>query len=163
MTFEHFQKLVNSMFLRDGAGGILQKYDNIDVRTLNPLVAAYIGDAYFHLFIRGKLLSYEQNKVQVLNEFAAQIVSAVWQSYAYMGIEDMLTEEEKGFYRRGRNAKSHAPRKSTVGQYHSSTGFEALLGSLYLLKRFDRLYEISEKAFEIISAEMMKSIEAKKK
>ena len=82
MTFEHLKKLVDMMFVPDGSGGVLQRYDKIDPKTLNPLVLAYIGDAYFHLFIRGRILSYEQNKVQVLNQFSAQIVSAVWQDKA---------------------------------------------------------------------------------
>lgn len=162
MTFEHLKKLVDMMFVPDGSGGVLQRYDNIDPKTLNPLVLAYIGDAYFHLFIRGRILSYEQNKVQVLNQFSAQIVSAVWQDRAYRAIEPMLTEEEKAIYKRGRNAKSHAPRSATVAQYHSSTGFEALLGSLYLQEKNDRLYEIAEASFQVISKAMMEEISEKK-
>ena len=161
MTFEHFQKLVDMMFVPDGSGGVLQRYDKIDPKTLNPLVLAYIGDAYFHLFIRGRILSYEQNKVQVLNQFSAQIVSAVWQDKAYRAIEPMLTEEEKAIYKRGRNAKSHAPRSATVAQYHSSTGFEALLGSLYLQEKNDRLYEIAEASFQVISKAMMNEISSR--
>lgn len=162
MTFEHLKKLVDMMFVPDGSGGVLQRYDKIDPKTLNPLVLAYIGDAYFHLFIRGRILSYEQNKVQVLNQFSAQIVSAVWQDRAYRAIEPMLTEEEKAIYKRGRNAKSHAPRSATVAQYHSSTGFEALLGSLYLQEKNDRLYEIAEASFQVISKAMMEEISEKK-
>ena len=163
MTFEHLKKLVDMMFVPDGSGGVLQRYDKIDPKTLNPLVLAYIGDAYFHLFIRGRILSYEQNKVQVLNQFSAQIVSAVWQDKAYRAIEPMLTEEEKAIYKRGRNAKSHAPRSATVAQYHSSTGFEALLGSLYLQEKNDRLYEIAEAAFQVISRAMMEEVAAGQK
>lgn len=162
MTFEHFQKLVQTMFLPDGSGGIKQKYSSVDPMNINPLVAAYMGDAYFHLFVRGRLLSYEQNKVQVLNEFGAQIVSAKWQAAAYEGIKDGLTDEEQAFFRRGRNAKSHAPRKATtVGQYHASTGFEALLGSLYLLERFERLYELAEASFQVITRQMLNEKEEK--
>ena len=161
MTFEHLKKLVDIMFVPDGSGGVLQRYDKIDPKTLNPLVLAYIGDAYFHLFIRGRILSYEQNKVQVLNQFSAQIVSAVWQDKAYRAIEPMLTEEEKAIYKRGRNAKSHAPRSATVAQYHSSTGFEALLGSLYLQEKNDRLYEIAEASFQVISKAMMNEISSR--
>ena len=161
MTFEHLKKLVDMMFGPDGSGGVLQRYDKIDPKTLNPLVLAYIGDAYFHLFIRGRILSYEQNKVQVLNQFSAQIVSAVWQDKAYRAIEPMLTEEEKAIYKRGRNAKSHAPRSATVAQYHSSTGFEALLGSLYLQEKNDRLYEIAEASFQVISKAMMNEISSR--
>ena len=161
MTFEHLKKLVDMMFVPDGSGGVLQRYDKLDPKTLNPLVLAYIGDAYFHLFIRGRILSYEQNKVQVLNQFSAQIVSAVWQDKAYRAIEPMLTEEEKAIYKRGRNAKSHAPRSATVAQYHSSTGFEALLGSLYLQEKNDRLYEIAEASFQVISKAMMNEISSR--
>ena len=162
MKFDHFKMLVDMMFQPDGAGGVRQKYEAVDVKQLNPLVLAYVGDAYFHLFVRTRLLSYEQGKVQALHSFSAQIVSAVWQCRAYQGIEEMLTEEEKGIYRRGRNAKSHAPRSASVAEYHASTGFEALLGSLYLTEQHERLYEIAEAAFKIISQAMMQEIQEKK-
>ena len=161
MTFEHFKKLVDMMFVPDGSNGILQRHEEVDVRALHPLVLAYIGDAYFNLFVRGRLLSYEQSKVQVLHSFGAQIVSAVWQARAYDGIEAMLTEEEKAVYRRGRNAKSHAPRSASVAQYHMSTGFEALLGSLYLQENMERLYELAEASFQVISKGMMEEIHKK--
>ena len=162
MKFDHFKMLVDMMFQPDGAGGVRQKYDSVDVKQLSPLVLAYVGDAYFHLFVRTRLLSYEQGKVQALHSFSAQIVSAVWQCRAYQGIEEMLTEEERGIYRRGRNAKSHAPRSASVAEYHASTGFEALLGSLYLTEQHERLYEIAEAAFKIISHAMMQEIQEKK-
>ena len=114
MNFEHLKKLTDMMFVPDGSGGILQRYDSVDAKLLNPLVQAYIGDAFFHLYVRSRLLSYEQAKVQVLNLFSAQIVSAVWQARAYKLIEDVLTDEEKGVFRRGRNAHSHAPRKAST-------------------------------------------------
>lgn len=162
MKFEQLEKLVDMMFEPDGAGGVLQRYEKVDAAALNPLVQAYIGDAWFHLYVRGRLLSYDQSKVQVLHQFSAQIVSAVWQAKAYRGIEPMLTEGEKAVFRRGRNAKSHAPRSASVAEYHASTGFEALLGRLYLEKKSDRLQELSEAAFKVISLEMLKAREQKK-
>ena len=162
MTFEHLKKLVDMMFLPDGEGGVMQRYDSVDPKTLHPLVLAYIGDAYFHLFVRGRILSYEQSKVQVLHQFSAQMVSAVWQDKAYRAIEPLLTEEEKAVYKRGRNAKSHAPRSASVAQYHSSTGFEALLGYLYLMEENERLYELAEKSFQVISQAMMTEISQRK-
>lgn len=158
MKFEHFRLLVDMMFRPDGEGGALQRYRSADPKQLHPLVLAYVGDAYFHLFVRTRLLSYEQSQVRALHAFSAQIVSAVWQAIAYRGIEHMLTEEEKGIYRRGRNAKSHAPRSASVAEYHASTGFEALLGSLYLSEQNERLYELAEAAFQVISREMMQEI-----
>lgn len=163
MTFEHFQKLVDMMFVPDGAGGVLQRYQEVNPRSLHPLVLAYIGDAYFHLFVRGRLLSYEQNKVQVLNQFSAQMVSAVWQDKAYHALEPMLTEEEIAVYKRGRNCKSRVSKSASVAQYHSSTGFEALLGTLYLQEDNDRLYEIAEAAFQVISKAMMEESAAGQK
>ena len=161
MNFTHFQRLVRMMFTPDGTGGIPQRYDGVADPRLKRHVLQYIGDAYFHLFVRTRLLSYEQAKVQALHAFSAQIVSAKWQHKAYLGIEPMLTDDEKAIYRRARNAKSHAPRSSTVAEYHSSTGFEALLGSLYLRDEDERLYEIAEASFEVISKAMMQEIQAK--
>ena len=162
MKFDHLKKLVDMMFVPDGSGGVKQRYDGVDVNQLNPLVLAYIGDAYFHLFVRGRILSYEQCKVQVLHQFSAQIVSAVWQARAYQGIEERLTEREKAVFRRGRNAKSHAPRSASVAEYHASTGFEALLGTLYLEEDYDRLYELAEASFQVISQATMEETAMKK-
>ena len=155
MKFERFQQLVRMMFLSDEAGNIRTRYENVDAANIHPLVLAYIGDAYFHLYVRLRLLSYEQAQVQALHAFSAQIVSALWQARAYRGISEMLTEEEQTIYRRARNTKSHAPRSASVADYHTSTGFEALLGSLYIREEKERLEEITEVAFQVIAKEMM--------
>ena len=155
MKFLDRQKRVAMMFEEDERGRIRQRYDGVDVKTLNPLVAAYVGDAYFHLFVRGRLLSYEQSKVQALTQCSAQIVSAVWQAQAYRAIKSVLTAEEQSVFRRGRNAPSHAPRVASVQEYHISTGFEALLGTLYLTGKFDRLQDVAEAAFQAIVRQMM--------
>nr|WP_314807339.1 ribonuclease III domain-containing protein [uncultured Selenomonas sp.] len=159
MKFERFRQLVRMMFLPDAAGGIRTRYENVDAAQIHPLVLAYVGDAYFHLYVRMRLLSYEQTQVQALHAFSAQIVSAAWQARAYRGISDMLTEEEQTIYRRARNTKSHAPRSASVADYHTSTGFEALLGSLYIRGERARLEEIAEAAFQIIAKEMMENIQ----
>ena len=155
MKFERFQQLVRMMFLPDEAGNIRTRYEDVDAASVHPLVLAYVGDAYFHLYVRMRLLSYEQAQVQALHAFSAQIVSALWQARAYRGISHMLTEEEQTIYRRARNTKSHAPRSASVADYHTSTGFEALLGSLYIRGKRARLEEIAEAAFQIIAKEMM--------
>ena len=118
---------------------------SIDTRELSPLVTAYIGDAYFHLYVRTRLLKIT-HKIDKLHDLSAKIVSASFQADAYKKIEKYLTDEEKDIFRRGRNAKSHAPRVATVAEYHASTGFEALLGELYLKNNFARLDEICELA-----------------
>ena len=120
--------------------------DKIDIRTLQPLALAYVGDAYFHLFVRTKLLVYKY-KVNDLNNLSSKIVSAVYQSKAYHEIENTLTEDEKYFFKRGRNAKSRSSHSATTAEYHNSTGFEALLGVLFLKSDYTRLNEIAEAAF----------------
>lgn len=155
MKFDQFQFLVENAFgpcIDDGPPPI--KYAEIPVQQLNPLVLAYIGDAYFNLYVRTKLLAYEQNKVRVLHTFGSKVVSATMQAVAYKSLEGELTDQEKSIARRGRNAKSTVPKSATVGEYRSSTGFEALLGYLYLEKNNERLSEIVEKAFTIIAREM---------
>jgi ribonuclease-3 family protein len=118
---------------------------SIDTRELSPLVTAYVGDAYFHLYVRTRLLQ-KTKRIDKLHGLSAEIVSAPFQAAAYKKIEKYLTDEEKDIFRRGRNAKSHAPRSATVQEYHASTGFEALLGELFLKKKIERLDEICELA-----------------
>ena len=158
MKFDQFQFLMQNAFGEsDGDGSPLVKYNDIPVERLHPLVLAYIGDAYFSLYVRTKMLSYEQNKVRVLHTLGAKIVSATMQAVAYRSFESELTEVEMSIAKRGRNAKSTVPKSATVADYHSSTGFEALLGYLYLSKNQERLSEIVEKSFAVITREMTKT------
>ena len=117
-----------------------------EIKLLSPLVLAHIGDAYFHLYIRTRLLAVTHN-ITHLHDLSAEIVSAPAKAKVYSAIENALTDAERDIFRRGRNAHSHAPRKATVAEYHASTGFEALLGELYLRKNLARLDEICEMAF----------------
>ena len=119
-----------------------------EIQTLSPLITAHIGDAYFHLYVRTRLLKVTHN-IKKIHSFSAEIVSAVNQAKAYKIIEENLTAEEKNIFRRGRNAKSHLPRAATVAEYHASTGFESLLGELFLRKKFSRLDEICEAVFQL--------------
>ena len=128
---------------------MLEHFDEDKIKTLSPLVTAYIGDAYFHLYVRTRLLNFTR-KISKLHDLSAKIVSAVAQAEAYQKIELQLTENEREIFRRGRNAKSHAPRSSTIEEYHASTGFENLLGELFLRKNFSRLDEICELAFNAV-------------
>lgn len=158
MKFDQFQFLLQNAFgVSDGDGPPLIKYKEVPVERLHPLVLAYVGDAYFSLYIRSTLLSYEQNKVRVLHTLDSKIVSATMQAVAYKALEKELTEQEVSIVRRGRNAKSTVPKSATVAEYRNSTGFEALLGYLYLGKNYERLSEIVEKAFVAISREMTNS------
>lgn len=155
MNFDHFQTLVDNFFMVNQAGEVSPaKYTDIPVERLPALVLAYVGDAYFTLYVRTRLLGYEQNKVRVLHTFDAKMVSAVMQSKAIKALEAELSSEETDIVRRGRNAKSTVPKSASIAEYRYATGFEALVGYLYLQKRQDRLSEIVDKAFSIISREM---------
>lgn len=124
-------------------------FDDVDIKEVSPLVLAHVGDAWFHLFVRVKLIA-QKHRVHELHERSAQIVSAVNQAHAYRSMENQLTDEERDIFRRGRNAKSHLSKSASASEYHTSTGFEALLGALFLTKQFDRLNEIADAAFDII-------------
>jgi len=155
MKFDQFQFLMQNAFGEcDGDGPPPIKYSDIPVERLHPLVLAYVGDAYFSLYVRTKMLSYEQNKVRVLHTLDAKVVSATMQAVAYKSLESELTEVEISIAKRGRNAKSTVPKSATVADYRSSTGFETLLGYLYLSKNYERLSEIAEKSFTVIAREM---------
>lgn len=159
MKFDQFQFLVENAFGEPQSDGPPPlKYKDTPAERLHPLVLAYVGDAYFTLYVRTQLLGYEQNKVRVLHTFGSKIVSATMQAIAYKGIEHELTEQEKSVARRGRNAKSTVPKSATVGEYRASTGFETLLGYLYLEKQQERLAELVEKSFVIISREMANNV-----
>ncbi|MBR1552593.1 MAG: ribonuclease III [Schwartzia sp.] len=162
MKFRERQKIAASVFETDESGRLIEKFADADPETLPPLVLAYIGDAVFHLYVRKRLLSYVQSPVDVVSQFGAKIVSAVCQARAYEKIEPMLTDEETAIFRRGRNAHSRMPRSATVQEYHASTGFEALLGVLYLRDEKDRLREILEAAFQAVAGELANSAGTKK-
>lgn len=121
---------------------------NLDAKMINPLVLAHIGDAYFSLFVRNKLISFGEIKVNDLHKLSSEIVSANSQKNAYDYLEKfILTDEEKEIFKRGRNKKSHAKKNTTNEIYHASTGFESVLGFLYLNKNFKRLDEICNASF----------------
>lgn len=156
MRFKERQRLAASVFETDESGRLLEKYEGAGLETLPPLVLAFVGDAAFHLYVRTRLLSYTRAQVNLLNDFSAKIVSAVGQARAYAEVEASLTGEEQEVFRRGRNAQSRTPRTASVQEYHISTGFEALLGWLYLKGDTRRLEEIEEAAFQTIAKEMAK-------
>ena len=116
----------------------------------SPLVLAYIGDAVYELFTREKVLFLNPDMpAHKLHTENVRFVKAKAQSEGFSALEDMLTEEEAAVYRRGRNAKSAtSPKNADILDYRRATGFESLIGYLYLKGERERLNEIMEKAFE---------------
>lgn len=112
-------------------------------KQMNPVVLAFVGDAVYTLCVRGRLALSCGEKTGALNKLASERVSAHGQSESLTRILPLLTEEEDEIFRRGRNAKKPTKSKNaTVGEYVRSTGFEALLGYLYLTGRTERMREL---------------------
>ena len=116
--------------------------------TMSPLVLAYLGDTVFESHIREYLITKNINKkVNDLHKSAVKYVNA--------NIEDQLTEDELRIYKRGRNQKSHtSPKNADIIDYKHATGFEALIGYLYLDKNYERLEYIISEGIKIIEANM---------
>ena len=112
-------------------------------RLMNPVVLAFVGDAVYTLCVRQRLALSSGEKTGALNRRASEKVSAHGQSAALEGILPLLTEEEADIFRRGRNAKKPTKSKNaTAGEYARSTGFEALIGYLYLTGQAERIGEL---------------------
>lgn len=104
---------------------------------------AYIGDSIYELIIREYLIESGLTKVDVLHKKAILYTSATGQSNAFDIVEEMLNEEEMSIFKRGRNSDStRKPRNTSLAVYKKATGFEALIGYLYLSKNQKRLDEI---------------------
>lgn len=118
-----------------------------DARQLNPLVMAFVGDAVFELVVRTYLVSSNTElSAHKLHVKAISYVKAHAQSEFIKKIEKDLTEEELAIYKRGRNAKSATvPKNADVQEYRTATGFEALVGYLYLTNQEDRLLQIFDR------------------
>lgn len=109
-------------------------------RNLNPVVLAFVGDAVYSLYVREKLVRGTDFKTGMLQKLASQKVSAHGQSELTEKILPALTDEEADIFRRGRNAKKTTRSKhASVGEYNRSTGFEAVLGYLYLTGQYQRI------------------------
>lgn len=122
----------------------------IGLNEFSPLCFAYIGDAVYELYIRTMLAKDGNIPVSKLHKAATSYVKAKAQSLTVHSIEPFLTDEEIKIYKRGRNAKSPTSAKNAdIVDYRHATGFEALLGYLYLKKDFERLEQVLKKSFEL--------------
>lgn len=116
---------------------------DVDIRTYSPLTLAYIGDGIFDVVIRSIVVGRGNTPVNQLHHKTSHIVKAHSQAMMAEVLLDEMTDTEKDIYRRGRNAKSHTMAKNaTVMDYRSATGFEALMGYLYLTDEMDRILEL---------------------
>lgn len=121
--------------------------------SYNALVLAYIGDTLYDLYVRSRLIAeYPELSANKLHRAAIKFVCAHGQSEAIKKIEPTLTEQELAAYKRGRNTKSNTvPKNADVGDYRRATGFEALLGWLYIGGNTDRYNEIVRQSYDCIA------------
>ncbi len=114
-----------------------------DIRSYSPLTLAFIGDGIYDLIIRSVVVGKGNSHVNNLHKRASRLVKAQSQSELIRALLPELTEEETAVYKRGRNAKSTTVAKNaTISDYRRATGFEALIGYLYLEDQMDRIMEL---------------------
>lgn len=119
----------------------------------NGLTLAYIGDAVYELKIRDYLLTQKYVKVNDLHKHAINYTSATNQAKAIDYLMPSLSEEEIEYYKRGRNSGgTHKPKNSSLNEYRKATGFEALIGYLYLIKNEERLSEIIDLSINFLNS-----------
>lgn len=129
--------------------------EQADYRQLNGIALAYIGDAAYEVYIRQHLLTKGISKPTKLQHIATHYVSAKAQAALIdlMKEDDLLTEEEWSYFKRGRNANSHTHAKNTsVMTYRISTGFEAMMGYLQLAGKKERLAELAQWCIKQVEA-----------
>lgn len=117
--------------------------EQVDVRRYSPLALAYIGDGIYDLIIRSMVVGKGNTQANQLHRQTSRLVKAQTQSEMIEILLPELTEEEEAVYKRGRNAKSPTMAKNaTMADYRRATGFEALMGYLYLENQMERMMEL---------------------
>ena len=123
----------------------------VNIKEYSPLTLAYIGDAVYDLIIRTLVVNKGNQQVQKLHKETITMVQASAQARMITALNGQLSEEEHAVYKRGRNAKSASPAKNqSISDYHKATGFEALLGYLYLKKDWKRMMELIKTGLEAL-------------
>lgn len=114
-----------------------------EINSYSPLTLAYLGDAVFEIIIRTIIVEKKSGTVKSLHRQSSDLVNAKAQAELISRIMNTLTEQEISIYKRGRNAKSHSVAKNAdIHDYRSATGFETLMGYLYLNGEMERLLEL---------------------
>ena len=117
----------------------------VDIREMNPLSLAFMGDGVLELLVRQHLVERSRLLPGKLHAEAVRYVSARSQFLEMKLLEPMLTEEEHAVFRRGKNAnKATVAKHASVEEYRTSSGFECLLGWLYLKGRNERIMELMD-------------------
>ena len=127
----------------------------VDIHTYSPLALAYIGDGIYDLVIRTLVINAGNKQVQKLHKETSALVQASAQSQMMREMQEHLSAEELAIYKRGRNAKSVSPAKNqSITDYRRATGFEALLGYLYLEKNWKRIIDLVKIGLDSLEREL---------
>ncbi len=127
----------------------------MDIREYDIKALAYIGDSVYELYVRKHIMENSHEQVNKLHKKAIKYVSAKAQAHVIAVLENKFTNEEQAIFKRGRNAVSNTvPKNTDVITYKIATGFEAVIGYLYLINDTARL--------DYILAESIQAIENKK-
>jgi ribonuclease-3 family protein len=118
----------------------------------SPSQLAYIGDSIYEILVRSYIIKNSDVSVNQMHRHTIKFVKAKSQAELVKNLDPIFTEEEKRIIKRGRNAKvTSSPKNAELMDYRYATGFEALMGYLYLNRRFDRLMEIFDAAVENVN------------
>ncbi len=129
--------------------------EEVDIRTYSPLTLAYIGDGVYDLLIRTVVVGRGNMRTDELHRRTSHIVKAQTQAAMAEALLPELTGEEAEIYRRGRNAKSYTMAKNaTMADYRRATGFEALVGWLYLNGETERIVALAKRGLELVHIEV---------
>ena len=139
----------NKAVTHEGESGVIMTKQDYGGASL-----AYLGDAVIELWVRRTLLQMGIVTPSVCNSEALLFVTARSQSEALSHIEDMLTDDERDIFRRGRNAHVTTPKSASAAEYHRATGLEALMGALYIEGRGERIDELLLSAYGAVLSEM---------
>lgn len=141
VRFKELQALKKRAYEAFAAGAVLD-VPATELQAYDPISLAFVGDAYYSLVLRQRLVDTGIPHVQVLHSLAAEFVSAKAQAFVFRHLKETLDEVEQEVCRRARNAHSQVPKSASVAEYHDATAFEALVGYLFLAKKESRLEEI---------------------
>lgn len=151
------EKSVEEIVVSSGAENMISRakeilrIEEVDVHNYSALSLAYIGDGVYELIIRTMIVSRGNIQVNKMHKKSASYVKASTQAKLAKALQEQLTEEEIAVYKRGRNAKSFTSAKNaSMIDYRTATGFEALIGYLYLTEKFERLFTLVRYGLEQI-------------
>ncbi len=129
-----------------------QSPEKVDIRTLNPLCLALVGDSVLELMVRQRLVETTNLSAGKINNIKVKYVSARAQFREALLLEPLLSEQEREQFKRGRNAsKASVAKHATMAEYRASTGLECLLGWLHLkgeTARVEELFEVIWQQFD---------------